>query len=300
MANTSVQPEWLTHIDESYVRTMTCVRAGKVDHAALVSLADLEAFSALNLDPMPTDPVMHLRVGYAKTRPYLEHLTRHDPARIVSISGRDGSIYPMTPRKILRRVLDHTLDHFNQIDQWTDWQEHGIVPTPTDGWAPSPVTFAEDTSPLTDAELAAWLWRIDRAITLLIHRASALTQAQLRWQPPDGGWTLHRVLHHVARWYGYAAWLDEALPEDVEARYSEAHRRLRHRLAGLVAGSPPDTAFYRNAGRAFTLMEDVQAVLAAEEELQTTGVLAPEASETGTNAEVIQQFEDSVGHHRPT
>jgi hypothetical protein len=296
MANAPMQPEWLTHIDESHARTMAIVRAGNMERAALVSLADLQAFAALNLDPMPTGPVAHLRVGYAKTRPYLAHLTRYDPARIVPIGERDGYVYPMTPRKILRRVLDHTLDHFNQIDQWIDWQDHGIVPTPTDGWAPSAVTFAEDMFPLTDAELSAWLWRIDRAITLLIHRAAALTQAQLRWQPPDGGWTLHRVLHHVARWYGYAAWLDEALPEDAEARYLEAHRRLRDRLAGLITDLPPDTTFYGNEGRAFTLMEAVHAVLAAEEEVQTTGALAPVASETGTQADVVRQFDASVDH----
>jgi DinB superfamily len=295
MASTSPQQDWLTRLDASHQRTLACVRAGNADDAALSSLADLEAFSALNLEPMPADPIMHLRVGYAKTRPYLEHLTRHDPARIVRISGRDGYVYPMTPRKILRRVLDHALDHLNQVDQWTDWQDHGLVPTPTDGWAPSAVTFDDDAFPLTDAELSAWLWRIDRAIALLIHRAAGLTQAQLDWQPPDGGWSLHRVLHHVARWYGYAAWLDEALPEDAEARYSEAQQRLRNRIARLVTDPPsPDTAFYENAGREFTLAEAVDDVLAAEAEIQTTGRLAPGPSETGTQTEVVRQFEDAI------
>jgi len=30
-------------------------------------------------------------------------------------------------------VLDHALDHLNQIGQWLAWQRHGIAPTPTDG-----------------------------------------------------------------------------------------------------------------------------------------------------------------------
>lgn len=294
MADTSVHLDWLTQLDGSHVRTLAAVRAGNVDRAALVSLTDFETFSALDLDPMPIDPVAHLRIGYAKTRPYLQHLTRHDPTRIVPISGRDGYVYPMTPRKILRRVLDHTLDHHNQIDQWIDWQDHGIVPTPTDGWAPSAVTFADDQFPLTAAELSTWLWRIDRAIELLIHRAATLTRAQLEWRPPDG-WTLHRVLHHVARWYGYAAWLDDALPEEADARYDEARHRLRDRLMRLTAEPPPvDTSFYGNEGRAFTLADAMREVLAAEEEIQTTGRLIPQASETGTQTEVVGQFEDAV------
>jgi hypothetical protein len=83
---------------------------------------------------------------------------------------------------------------------------------------------------------------------MLIHDAAQLSQADLEWQPPDGGWTLDRVLHHVARWYGYAAWLDEALPEEPQARYEEAHQRFRDNLAHLLSNPPPtDTAFYRNA-----------------------------------------------------
>ena len=229
---------------------------------------------------MPSDPVAHLDVGYARTRPYLEHLTRHAPARIVSISARDGFIYPMTPRKILRRVLDHALDHFNQLEQWLDWQVQDVVPTPTDGWAPADVTFDDDTFPVTESELSAWLWRIDRVMALLTHRASGLTQAQLDWQPPDGGWTLHRVLHHVARLYGYAAWLDDALPEDPHARYIEAHRRLRKQVAHLLSAPPPPaTAFYGNAGRPFTLADMLHVVLAAEQEVRATGRLAPVSSE---------------------
>jgi hypothetical protein len=277
VAQTSVDLDWPARLDASHERTLSDVHAGKVAPEALIGLADLEAFFALNLDPMPVDPVAHLRAGYAKTRPYLEHLTRHDPARIVPIGARDGYVYPMTPRKILRRVLDHTLDHFDQVDQWTDWHERGLVPVPSDGWAPAAVTFAEDTFPLTEDELAAWLWRIDRAVALLIHRAAGLTQAQLRWQPPEG-WALHRTLHHVARWYGYAAWLDEALPDDPETRYREAHRRLRGRLAHLHAvPPPPNTSFYGNAGLEFTLGDAMDQVLAAEEEVRVTGALAPGA-----------------------
>jgi hypothetical protein len=273
-----LQTIWLEELAASAERTLRSIPS--VDAAGLSSLADMEAFGALNLHPMPNDPVQHLRVGYVKTRPYLERLRQHDPSRSASISERDGYVYPMTPRKILRRVLDHTLDHMNQIDQWLDWQSDGVAPRPTDGWAPSGITFDEDHVSLTQDELSAWLWRIDRAIELLIHRAERLSEAQLRWQPPDGSWPLQRVLHHVARWYGYAVWLDEALPEDVQQRYVEANRRFTSQVARLVEAPPQaDVGFYRNAGRQFTVAEMIHDVLAAEQEVRSTGHLAPVEAE---------------------
>lgn len=276
MVVSPMQQQWLTQLAESFDRTIRCVHSGQVDAGALRSVADLEAFFALNLTPMPIDPVAHIQVGYAKTRTYLERLPQHDPARIVPISARDGYVYPMTPRKVLRRVLDHLLDHLNQIDQWIAWQDHGIMPVPTDGWTPSAVTLDDDTLPLTEADLSAWLWRIDLVVGLLTTRASHLTRAQWDWQPPDGGWTLRRVIHHVARTYGYAAWLDEALPDDVEERYREANRRVRAGFVRLIAEPPPpDMAFYMAAGRQFTPAEAVREILEAEEQVHTTGILAP-------------------------
>jgi len=275
-----MEAHWLTDLDKAHAETLARAADARIDRATLASLADLEAFAALNLVPVPADPVAHLVAGYARTRQYIEHLTRYDPSRIVSISARDGYIYPMTPRKILRRVADHALDHFNQLEQWLDWQDRGVVPVPTDGWAPSDVTFDEDTFPVTESELAAWLWRVDRVMALFTRRAAGLTPAQLDWQPPNGGWTLERVLHHVARWYAYAAWLDEALPEDAHARYVEAHRRLRKQVAHLVASPPPpDTAYYGNAGVPLSLADMLQGVLAAELEVETTGRLGPVTSE---------------------
>src|ERR1051326_724653 len=272
--------DWLTELDESRARTLASVQNGTAEAAAVSALADVEAFAALNLVPVPLDPLAHLRVGLARTWPYLEGLTRHDASRARPITERDGYVYPMTPRKILRRVLDHTLDHHNQLKQWLDWQDRGVVPTPTDGWAPSGVTFDEDHVPINQDELNAWLWRIDRATGMLIHDTEQLSPAQLAWQPPDGGWRLDRVLHHVARWYGYAAWLDEALPEEPRARYEAGHLRLRSRVAHLLSNPPPaDAGFYGNAGRHFTLAEAIDDVLAAEREIQSTGRLSPSPSE---------------------
>src|SRR2546426_11791439 len=77
-----------------------------------------------------------------------------------------STLFPYTTlfrsRKALRRVLDHALDHLNQIDQWLVWQRDGVVPTPTDGWVGSSVTLPGDLLPLSSSDLDAWLWRVDQ------------------------------------------------------------------------------------------------------------------------------------------
>jgi len=65
-------------------------------------------------------------------------LTDAGPAPLTAPPG--AGRYTYTPRKVLRRVLDHSLDHLDQIDQWLIWRRDGLVPTPTDGWVPSTVT----------------------------------------------------------------------------------------------------------------------------------------------------------------
>ncbi|MBV9893161.1 MAG: hypothetical protein JO020_03225 [Chloroflexi bacterium] len=75
--------------------------------------------------------------------------------------------------------------------------------------------------------------------------------------------TASRVLHHVARWYGYAVWLDEALPDEPKARYVEANQRFLSCVAQLQHSPPPaDHGFYRNTGRQFSLEEMIDDVLA--------------------------------------
>src|SRR5256885_2378935 len=131
---------------------------------------------------------------------------------------------------------DHALDRLEQIEQGQRWRRDGVVPTPTDGWVRSTVTIAEDRLPLTAADLDAWLWRIDQAVRLLHERAAALTAAELDWPPPDGGWPLLRVLHHVARSeILYASAFYEARPDDPAARYAQADPRVLNRL-----GHAPD------------------------------------------------------------
>ena len=205
-------------VTASRARLVAALEAGRLAPAALADPIGIRIIAAATLAPAPRDPVEHLRTAHATARPLLERLTALDPAaEIVSTmtttlfarltrgpgdpppSAASGRPYTYTPRKVLRRVLDHALDHLNQIDQWLAWQRDGVVPTPTHGWTPSTVTLAEDRLLLGADDLRSWLWRIDQAERLLAQRAAMLGEAELDWQPPDGGWPLRRVLHHVAR-----------------------------------------------------------------------------------------------------
>jgi DinB superfamily len=235
---------WNHRLDASRDRTLKTIVAGPT---VLTHATGARMVASWTLAPAPADPARHVEAAHARARRHLAGLIAHDPAREV-FSVMTGELftrltevrpapltapagarrYSYTPRKVLRRVLDHALDHLNQIDQWLAWRRDGIVPTPTDGWVPSTVTLPDDRLPLAQAGLDAWLWRIDQAVRILVQRAAGLSREELDWQPPDGGWPLRRVLHHVARSeLLYAASLDEALPtEDPQARYVEACRRL--------------------------------------------------------------------------
>lgn len=249
---------------------IAAARTGSLDSDALRRLADHEAAYAFDLHPLPPDPASHLAAAHAWARPYLERLPAHDPSTevfIVDHDGDEGRSY--TPRKPLRRVPDHALDHLNQIDQWIAWQEHGVEPVPTDGWAGSFVTLAEDHAPLSPSELEAWLWRIDLAVEMTVGRAARLSPQQLDWSPPDGGWPLRRTLYHLARAERfYSVWLDDALPESVPDRYAEGSRRLRERLGAALAAPLPDDMLYTDdSGVSLTPAQIVEEVLAAEQAL---------------------------------
>jgi hypothetical protein len=251
-------------------RIMAAAAAGRLDEATLATAAAFRTIAAWTLAPAPRDPRAHVRAAHAEARPYLTRLTRHvadqevgsvmtadlfrrltrppdapSPSRAPGPEpAPDPARYTYTPRKVLRRVLDHALDHLNQIDQWRAWRRHGMAPTPTDGWASSTVTLPEDRLRLADADLEAWLWRIDQAILLLGGRADELTDEELDWMPPDGGWPLRRVIHHVARCEGlYATALDEAPAADALTRYQRSARLLGARLEAARdrAGDPSIT-----------------------------------------------------------
>src|SRR4051812_5787602 len=198
--------DWLRLISESAARIRTVASAGQIEADHLTGLADLLAVFAHDLRPRTLAPLEYLEQASDELMTQLRQLLTYEPSRLVHIRSEDGYDYAMTPRKALRRELDHVLDHLNQIEQWLAWQQSGLVPTPTDGWAPSGVMLADDTLGLSDDELGAWLWRVEISWGLLIRRVAQLSAAQIDWEPPDGGWSLRRVLYHVGRGF-YAFWL---------------------------------------------------------------------------------------------
>lgn len=255
----------------------------------LAHAAGVRMVAAWTLVPAPLDPVGHLDATHVGARHHLARLAAHDPAREVpsvmtkELFHRLTDAQPMpltnparvgrytyTPRKILRRVLDHGLDHLNQIDQWLAWRGHGVVPTATDGWVPSTVTLPDDRLPLAQADLDAWLWRIDQTVRLVVQRAAALSEAELDWLPPDGHWPLRRVLHHLARSEQlYAAALDEALPDDdASHRYNQACARFGDVLRAAAGRGQQASIVYASLyGLLQTPEEAVGLVLAVEAEL---------------------------------
>lgn len=266
------QQALLAQLAASRAAVLAAAREGSVAGAVVQDLANEQASLAARLHPMPYAPAAQLRAAHALSRTHLERLPQHVPARLVVAD----EAHSYTPRKILRRVLDHLLDHLNQIEQWRRWQEQGRVPVPTDGWASSGETFAEDLHPLSAAELAAWLWRIDLTVELVAQQAEDLSETQLDWTPPDGGWTLRRMLRHLAlaELY-YAAWLDEPLPEDPLERYAMASERFAQRLRAVFGMAGDDGAFEREplvlfapSGGAVTTGEEIaRGVLASERDM---------------------------------
>jgi hypothetical protein len=213
--------------------------------------------------------VAHVRAGYAMMHEHLAWLAERPADAVATIANEDGYVYTFRPRTVLRRVLDHALDHYNQIEQWSAWRAGGPAPTPTDGWASSEDHLPEDALPLSAADLRAWLWRLDLVWHMLAERAEQLTPEELAWQPPDGGWTLGRMLTHVSGGF-YAVWLDEALPEDPRARYAQASARFAERLEPALAGPPPaGMTYFAREGERLDPAQALADALAAEARLLT-------------------------------
>jgi hypothetical protein len=277
MPTTLPTTAYATRLAATHAHALALSAAGALDDATLRRLADVRAVAAFRLLPQPRDPVEHVHAGYAFMRAHLERLVEHDPARPAQISGEDGYVYTFRPRTVLRRVLDHALDHLNQLEQWMTWRAHGTVPTPTDGWASSEDVLAEDSLPLSPADLAAWLWRTDLAWGLLAQRAAQLAPAELEWSPPGDDWSISRMLHHVAEGF-YVVWLDEAMPEESRARFEHASRRLGERLRELDAQPLGQHASYSAQwGQPATLDDILGRLLDAERELLAQATSQPTA-----------------------
>ncbi len=263
MATVKETTDWNAALTASQDNVLAAARTGRIAERFLNRATVARMMAALTLDPAPREPVQHLEAAHAEARRHLVRFTKHDPAKEVRAALGD---WAYTPRKALRRVLDHVLDHLNQIDQWLVWRRDGVTPTPTDGWTPSQVTLPEDRLALASEDLEAWLWRIDQATRLFIQRVARLSTDELDWQPPDGGWSLRRVAHHVARdEVFYAASLDNALPEDIIERYVDASRRLGKRVcASQERGDDISIVYAHLYGALYTLAEASREVLTIE------------------------------------
>lgn len=254
----------LRHLAQSRAQVLSLAQAGKLEMTQLQELAVTEAALAAKLHLWPLDPGEHLLAAHAYARPYLERLVQYDPTHLVLVDAE----HSYTPRKILRRVLDHALDHLNQIDQWLSWQQQGVIPIPTDGWATSAETLPEDLQPLSTAERQAWLWRIDLVISLMAQRTQQLSTEKLDWIPPDGGWSLRRVLHHLAlAEVFYAVWMDEALPDEPLACYSEANSRLTQRLRQASTALAEEQGVLFSPSSAPTTMQHLVELILMEERM---------------------------------
>lgn len=259
------QQELVARLAASRACMLERAQTRALDLAALREIADREADLALSLYPMPLDPAEHVLAAHRHARPYLERLDELD----ASVEVVADATHRYTPRKILRRVLDHALDHLNQIEQWLTWQIVGTPPIATDGWASSAETLEEDWLPLSAADLRAWLWRIDLTVALVAQRARHLHAAQLDWMPPapDGGWNLRQMLHHLAssELY-YAVWMEEALPDEPVARYLEANRRFgEHAYQALLVPQGGDIAYFDDDAHTTSAEQIIRAVLLAEQ-----------------------------------
>ena len=293
ITTTGTMETWTEALGASRDRVLAAADTARHRAALLAHATAGRIVATWTLDPAPRDPSAHLEVTHVRCRRHLERLLERPsgvevrspmtgqlytrltqpayPARHAHVDYTVVESYTYTPRKPLRRVLDHSLDHLNQIEQWRRWRADGVVPTPTDGWVGSTETLPEDRLPLTPSDLDAWLWRIDLAMGLMVQGAAGLSADELDWQPPDGGWPLRRVLHHVARSEAlYAASFDEALPEDPAARYAAADAGIGERLiAALARADDPSVVFADPYGTFFTLGGVVAEVVALERELVT-------------------------------
>lgn len=258
------QEALLEQLARSRNHVLAQAQGGKLEQEKLRQLADTEAYLVFRLRSMPTEPAEQIRTAHAFARPYLERLIQHDPTHLVVAD----ETHSYTPRTILRRILDHALDHLNQVDQWLIWQQQGTVPTPTDGWASSEDTMPEDFQPLSSKELQSWLWRIDLSVAMVASRAGQLSAQQLDWRPSDKSWSLRQMLYHLALTeIYYSVWLDEPLPEEPLARYREANTRLEQRLRQLFA-TPADKPALFPIDEAMLSAEQVaEKVLAEEQDL---------------------------------
>jgi hypothetical protein len=102
-----------------------------------------------------------------------------------------------TPHKALRRVTDHLLDHFAEIEALL-----ADAPTISDTWHGRALTFDSDWAHFTEADLDEARSRLLRLAQLYELRLASCGPAE--WdRPRTPSWTLREIAEHVAdvTWY---------------------------------------------------------------------------------------------------
>jgi hypothetical protein len=113
---------------------------------------------------------------------------------------RDGNAW--TPHKALRRVTDHLLDHFAEIE--CRLAGHPTIP---DRWHGRMVTTDADFARFTEIDLDEATSRLTRLAACYAARLASVGPAELDAPSPagrEGEWTLRQVVHHVANVTYYA------------------------------------------------------------------------------------------------
>lgn len=103
-----------------------------------------------------------------------------------------------TPRKAIRRVTDHLIDHLAELEARLAGEQ-----TIPDRWHASASTTPGDLATFTDQDLDEAKSRLTRLGQIWAVRLNALTPDQLDHSPGEG-WTFRQVAFHLAESAYYA------------------------------------------------------------------------------------------------
>jgi hypothetical protein len=108
----------------------------------------------------------------------------------VAVEGEPPRIY--TPHKAVRRIADHLLDHFAEIEA----RLAGRIPEP-DAWHGSMITTDADYARFTAADLDEARSRLTRLALIWDVRLRSLSAAELDRRDGDA-WTIRQVAFHLS------------------------------------------------------------------------------------------------------
>jgi hypothetical protein len=108
----------------------------------------------------------------------------------------EGGGRVFTPNKAIRRLADHLLDHYAEVQALLA----GRAPE-RDGWLGSQVTLASDLTPFTEGDLNEASERLRRLARIWVTALADVSSEE--WDcPRDPNWTLREIVEHVAStWY---------------------------------------------------------------------------------------------------